>query len=169
MCLLDSSKWGFKFEACVGTCVQRRTHTKSNKSKSAHFETANAHPIQYGAELTDGPSVFKAEGTHLISKQVKPKRGRETPLCRHGAKVLPVPPPQLGLTSPPPFPLLSAPSASHTLFICSWCHAVIQAVHSSPYYVVISICLILLYCKCLKGGGLMGRLFFLPPSSFCSR
>ncbi len=53
------------------------THTKSNKSKSAHFETAKAHPIQYGAGLTDGPSVFKAEGADLISKQVKPKRGRE--------------------------------------------------------------------------------------------
>lgn len=53
------------------------THTKSNKSKSAHFETANAHPIQYGAGLTDGPSVFKAEGADLISKEVKPKRGRE--------------------------------------------------------------------------------------------
>lgn len=77
--LLESSKWGFKCKACVSTCVQRPAHTHthtSNKSKSAHFEKANAHPIQYGAELTDGPSVFKAEGTHLISKQVKPKRGR---------------------------------------------------------------------------------------------
>lgn len=52
-------------------------HTKSNESKSAHFESAKAHPIQYGAGLTDGPSVFKAEGGDLISKQVKPERGRE--------------------------------------------------------------------------------------------
>lgn len=150
------------------SCSKAHTHT-SNKSKSAHFEMANAHPIQYGAELTDGPSVFKAEGTHLISKQVKPKRGRDRHPCvgtaqrscqhRHHS-----------WDSPHllPSPLLSAPSASHTLSICCCCHAVKQAVHSSYYYIVIIICLILLYCKCLRGGGLKSRLSFLPPSSWCS-
>lgn len=83
----------------MGIRVQRHTHTEQKEQ----IYQAKAHPIQYGAGLTDGPSVFKAEGATLISKQVKPKRRREreTPLCRHGIKVLPATPPQLGLTSNP--------------------------------------------------------------------
>lgn len=112
MCLnviygLDSLKGGFKFKRLTWAFMFKVTRTEHNKSKSAHFETPNAHPIQYGAGLTDGPSVFKAWGADLISKQVKPKRGRtrDNPYVGTRAEVLPAPP-QLGPTSPPASPLL---------------------------------------------------------------
>lgn len=130
------------------------TH-QSNKSKSAHFETANAHSIQYGAGLTDGPSVFKAEGADLISKQVKPKRGREreTPLCRHGAKVLPALPPQLGLTS----------SHSHSLSHLFWLPGVeAGSKHTVPPHKRCNQPLFMCYYMCLREEGLRSRLSFRP-------
>lgn len=120
--------------------IQRRTHTahtKSNESKSAHFESAKAHPIQYGAGLTDGPSVFKAEGGDLISKQVKPERGRErdTPVlarrkgpCQH----------RHHSWDSPLLPLC----LPHSLRLGGGGG---QAMHISSSNIVISICVVLLY------------------------
>lgn len=106
--------------------VQRRVHTytSTTKAKSAHFEMAKAHPIQHGARLTDGPSVLRAEGADLISKQVKPKRGRgrDTPVSAW-RWVLPAPPPQLGGTSSPLPPL--------TVSIRTCCQAGMLPVYSS--------------------------------------
>lgn len=82
----------------MGAHVQRHTHTlarahthahKEQQQQICHFEMANAHPIQYGAGLTDGPSVFKAKGADLISKQVR-AGGEEGVRERGGERDAPV-------------------------------------------------------------------------------
>lgn len=69
------SREEFGFKAGADICLNKHSLSRARqKSKPSELQL-----IQFNMEpaLTDGPSVFKAQGATLISKQVKPKRHGE--------------------------------------------------------------------------------------------